>query len=69
MGRLHAAIDTLLTNAQRAGAVRADVRVPEVVTMMIGVSRAAEHAGSDQKLLARVLTIIFDGLRPSGRVQ
>ncbi|MGN9787757.1 TetR/AcrR family transcriptional regulator [Nonomuraea sp. ZG12] len=67
VGRLHAAIDTLLTNAQRAGAVRADVRVPEVVTMMIGVSRAAEHAGSDRKLLTRVLTIIFDGLRPSDR--
>ncbi len=64
VGRLHAAIGTLLTNAQRAGAVRADVGVPEVVTMMIGVSRAAEHASSDRKLLTRVLAIIFDGLRP-----
>jgi AcrR family transcriptional regulator len=62
--QLHGAIQTLLTRAQRAGAVRADVHLPEVLTVMVGTSRAAEHARDDRELLARVLEIVFDGLRP-----
>jgi AcrR family transcriptional regulator len=62
---LHAAVSTLLTRAQRAGAVRDDVRPPEVLTVMIGVSRAAEQTHTDRQVLARVLDIVFDGLRPA----
>jgi AcrR family transcriptional regulator len=62
--QLHGAIDTLLTRAQRAGAVRTDVHLPEVLTVIVGMSRAAEHAGTDRDLLASVLDVIFDGLRP-----
>jgi AcrR family transcriptional regulator len=62
--QLHRAIDTLLTRAQRAGAVRPDIHLPEVLTVMVGTARAAEHAGNDRELLARALEIVFDGLRP-----
>ncbi|GAB3860737.1 TetR family transcriptional regulator [Micromonospora andamanensis] len=62
---LRAAVSTLLTRAQRAGAVREDVRTPEVLTVMIGIARAAEQTPSDSQVLARVLDIVFDGLRPA----
>jgi AcrR family transcriptional regulator len=67
VSQLHAAVGRLLNTAQQSGVVRPDVHVPEVVTLMIGVSRAAEHTGADPALRARVLAIIFDGLRPRGQ--
>ncbi len=61
---LHLAVGALLSRAQRAGAVRDDVRVPELIAVLVGTSRAAEHAGADAGLKARALAIVFDGLRP-----
>jgi AcrR family transcriptional regulator len=61
---LKAALDTLLTRAQRAGSVRDDVRVPELLALVAGVSRAAEHSGWDPEIQTRTLAIVFDGLRP-----
>lgn len=58
-------IDTLLTGAQQAGAVRDDIGVTEVIALVVGTSRAAEHAGWDRDILARTLGIVFDGLRPA----
>jgi AcrR family transcriptional regulator len=64
VGDLDRAVDTLLTRAQRAGAVRDDVRLRELITLLVGASRAAEHAGRDTDLRARALAVVFDGLRP-----
>ena len=61
---LHLAVGALLDRAQRAGTVRGDVSVPELIAVLVGTSRAAEHAGADAGLKARALTIVFDGLRP-----
>jgi AcrR family transcriptional regulator len=58
------AIEVLLDRARQAGAVRSDLGVAEVFALLVGASRAAEYAGTDQDLAARVLAIVFDGMRP-----
>lgn len=58
------ALDHLLMRAQDAGAVREDVGVTEIVALLVGTSRAAEHAGWDPSVQARTLTVVCDGLRP-----
>jgi AcrR family transcriptional regulator len=63
---LHHAMDRLLTRAQQAGAVRDDVGVTELIALLAGTSRAAEHAGWDDDVTARTLAIVFDGLRSTG---
>jgi hypothetical protein len=60
------AISKLLTNAQRAGTVRRDVQVPELMALMAGAFHAAEHATNSREVATRALGIIFDGLRPEG---
>jgi AcrR family transcriptional regulator len=57
------AIDMLLTRAQKAGAVRGDIRAREILSLMIGASRAMEHAGWDPSVQTRILAVVFDGLR------
>jgi AcrR family transcriptional regulator len=64
---LLAAVETLLARAQRAGAVRNDLRMPELRALLIGASRAAEYAGRDRAVRARVVALIGDGLRPTPR--
>jgi AcrR family transcriptional regulator len=64
VGDLHRAVDALLTRAQRAGAVRDDIRLRELIALLIGASRAAEHAAQDPDLQTRTLAVVFDGLRP-----
>jgi AcrR family transcriptional regulator len=63
---LHQAMDRLLTRAQQAGAVRDDVGVTELIALLAGASRAAEHAGWNDDITARTLAIVFDGLRHTG---
>jgi len=53
----------LLVRAQEAGAVRPDVGLPELIALLIGASRAAEHAGTDP-VRTRIIGVILDGLRP-----
>jgi AcrR family transcriptional regulator len=60
---LRQAVGRLLARAQRAGALRDDVGVTELIALLAGTSRAAEYAGWDSKTTARTLAIIFDGLR------
>jgi AcrR family transcriptional regulator len=60
------AIGKLLANAQRAGTVRVDVQVPELMALMAGAFHAAEHATNSREVATRALGIIFDGLRPEG---
>lgn len=54
----------LLTSAQQAGAVRDDVRVADLIALLVGTSRAVEHAGGDPGIRERLVTVVLDGLRP-----
>ncbi|SDU72903.1 TetR/AcrR family transcriptional regulator [Jiangella alkaliphila] len=56
--------ETLLTRARRAGAVRDDLTMPELMALLTGASLAAQHGGWDDGLRDRTLAIIFDGMRP-----
>jgi AcrR family transcriptional regulator len=60
---LKRALATLLTRAQEAGAIRHDVGLPEVMTLLVGASQAAEYTGGDQGVRDRALAVVFDGLR------
>jgi AcrR family transcriptional regulator len=62
--RLVEALGVLLSRAQGAGAVREDLVVGELITVIIGAARAAEYAGPDARLRDRAVAILFDGLRP-----
>jgi AcrR family transcriptional regulator len=59
---LKKALTRLLDRAQRAGVVRGDVGLSEVMALLAGTSRAAESG--DGGVRAKVLAIVFDGLRP-----
>jgi AcrR family transcriptional regulator len=61
---LHAALAHLLERAQRAGQVRLDVGVPDLMISMLGVVHALRRAGGSTRLRQRALTIVLDGLRP-----
>jgi AcrR family transcriptional regulator len=60
---LHKALGTLLIRAQHAHAARDDVRVPDLIALLIGATRAIEHASADPDAQARTLAIVLDGLR------
>jgi AcrR family transcriptional regulator len=62
---LRQAVGVLLRRAQQAGAVRGDAELPEVYALLVGTSRAAAHAHLDDEVTARMLAIVFDGLRPA----
>lgn len=64
---LWSALEILLTRAQRAGAVRGDVRTGELIALIVGASRAAEYADRDPEVRARTVAVIFDGLRTARR--
>ena len=59
-------IGMLLIRAQRAGAVRADVQIAEVMALLISTCQGALQAAWDEDLQRRALAVIFDGLRPTG---
>lgn len=61
---LRRAVGALLQQAQRTGAVRDDVELPEVYALLVAASRVAAHAGLDDEVKARALAIVFDGLAP-----
>ncbi|MDH6135010.1 AcrR family transcriptional regulator [Kitasatospora sp. MAA4] len=63
---LHQAMAALLTEAQRANAVRADLGVPELTALLVGTCRMVEHLGSDSDARERTFAVIADGLRASG---
>jgi len=60
---LRRAVGGLLRQAQQSGAVRGDIELPEVYALLVGTSRAAAHARLDEEIVARMLVIVFDGLR------
>jgi AcrR family transcriptional regulator len=61
---LRLAVQALLTRAQEAGAVGADVRLDEVMALLASTCQGAVHAGWDAELQRRTLAIVFAGLRP-----
>ena len=65
---LRRAVGALLRRAQRAGAVRDDVELPEVYALLVATSRAAAHSGLDDEIRDRTLAIVFDGLAPREQV-
>jgi AcrR family transcriptional regulator len=62
---LEQGIEGLLTRAQQAGAVRADVRIAEVMALLTSTCQGALSAGWDRDLQRRTLAIVFSGLRPA----
>ncbi|GAA1362966.1 TetR/AcrR family transcriptional regulator [Catellatospora chokoriensis] len=63
-GRLRAALGVLLERAQRDGGVRPDLTVTDVMSLLIGASRATEPLAADGPARERVVSVILDGLSP-----
>jgi AcrR family transcriptional regulator len=53
----------LLSRAQRAGAVRRDVGVDDVVTLLLGAAYAICRSRPDDERTRRILAVLSDGLR------
>jgi AcrR family transcriptional regulator len=60
---LNAAGGALLTQAQRAGAVRDDVQIADVMAIFAGTTLALQQPGVDESLRERVFSVIREGLR------
>jgi AcrR family transcriptional regulator len=56
-------IALLLARAQQVGAVRADVRIAEVMALITSSCQGALVGGWDSELQHRALAVIFEGLR------
>ncbi|MEU8517158.1 helix-turn-helix domain-containing protein [Kitasatospora sp. NPDC048722] len=61
---IRARLAELLTGAQRAGAVRPELGLPEVIALLVGTTTAMEHLGKDAAGRERVFAVVLDGLRP-----
>jgi AcrR family transcriptional regulator len=64
--RLYAAVDVLLRRAQEAGAVRADIRTPDLIVLLKGLLASIQDAqagAADPALRDRLLAVLTDGLR------
>jgi AcrR family transcriptional regulator len=60
---LRGTLSILLTRAQDSGGIRRDVRVEDLISLLVGASRAVEHLGPSSDAHDRVIGVIFDGLR------
>jgi AcrR family transcriptional regulator len=60
---LNDAIEALLTRAQAAGAVRKDVRVEDVMNLVVGVYEVVRQFRREPQATDRLLAVVFDGLR------
>jgi AcrR family transcriptional regulator len=60
---MYAALDVLLSRAQEAGAVRAGIRVPDLIALLKAVAQVAADT-ADPGTLERVAAVVRDGLRP-----
>jgi AcrR family transcriptional regulator len=59
---LHGVLGELLDSAQRAGTVRADITLADLVAMLKGL-RASVRGAEDSGLAARLLAVVRDGMR------
>ncbi|MET7818755.1 TetR/AcrR family transcriptional regulator [Micromonospora zamorensis] len=62
--QMREALADLLRDAQRVGAVRLDVGMPEILALLRGASMAAETGDYPGPVIDRTLAVLFDGLRP-----
>ena len=56
----------LVEQAQKAGAIRGDVEISDVLTLASAISHAGELTGEGSELSERLLTVAIDGLRRPG---
>lgn len=63
---LRQAVGVLLARAQEAGAVRADIELPELYALLVGMSRSATVARFEPEVQDRALGVVFDGLAGPG---
>ncbi|MGW7381482.1 TetR/AcrR family transcriptional regulator [Streptomyces sp. NPDC054794] len=61
---IRAQLEKLLAGAQRAGAVRPELSLPELLALLAGTGAAMEQLAADPAARERVLEVVFDGLRP-----
>ncbi|GAA1258678.1 TetR/AcrR family transcriptional regulator [Kitasatospora nipponensis] len=61
---IRAQLAELLAGAQRAGAVRPELGLPELIALLVGTSATMEHLGADPAARERIFEVLFDGLRP-----
>ncbi|MFC4536129.1 TetR family transcriptional regulator [Sphaerisporangium dianthi] len=61
---LREALDSLLTRARQTGAVRAEVRLDEVIALLTAACHGALAAGWAPDLRHRTVARLLDGLRP-----
>ncbi|MFE0462220.1 TetR/AcrR family transcriptional regulator [Kitasatospora sp. NPDC058965] len=54
----------LLAAAQRAGAVRPDLGLPELIALLVSTGAAAEQLAADPVARERVFDVVLTGLRP-----
>ncbi len=64
--QLRQAVGVLLRRAQEAGAVRADIELPELYALLIGMSRSTAVARLESGIQAKALGVVFDGLAAPG---
>lgn len=60
---LRDAIGQLLTRAQQAGAIRADVTLPDLMGLIAGTMTGSRAPSAKQADTGRMLAVLFDGLR------
>lgn len=63
--RLHAAVGALFERAKQTGAVRDDLGVDELLSLLMGTCTAMCQVHADQAARGRMMAVIFDGLRRS----
>ncbi|MEU9074077.1 TetR/AcrR family transcriptional regulator [Kitasatospora sp. NPDC004745] len=63
-GAIRAQLAELLAGAQRAGAVRPELGLPELIALLVGVGATMEQLGPDREARERIFEVVFDGLRP-----
>jgi hypothetical protein len=62
--KMRTGVGDLLACAQRAGTVRAEVQLDEVMALLTATTHAALRSGWSKDLRDRTLAIVFAGLRP-----
>ncbi|MET8627270.1 helix-turn-helix domain-containing protein [Kitasatospora sp. NPDC004669] len=61
---MRAQLADLLAEAQRAGAVRPDLGLPELIALLVGTGATMEQLGDEPAARERIFEVVFDGLRP-----
>jgi AcrR family transcriptional regulator len=60
---LRSTLAVLLSRAQEKGGIRADIRIDDLISLLVGASRAVEHLGPQPDAHDRVIAVVFDGMR------